>query len=486
MNTFLRIAVIIPLSFLPYMTVRLHLISKDTLYAREQLKSFLENLCTKVSSGKALESVFLESRAYLTNIYGGNSVICKALKGFEDQISAGIPFDEAILPIAKQISCPEAAPLFYTIANTRHLGNRILNVLRQSLVMVTELLIVTKDISSDVSQKRLESTIMSAMPFAVLWSLELSSKSYLKPAFSNPLGNFLMGFAFIFAICGFCLGNYIISQSVYRKVNRNSSASKSSFSSLFSEIFCKWIKTISLFLNVLTRISRICPQSYILPLKRTLTYLNPSKSNVIEEYLFIKLSIFIMSFAGYLILRIFIEIPVSYFLIVSFGTLFLQDFDTNNKISRNKILMMQDFPTFVGLLSTLLGNGIVLSKALVLCIDTFKNSSAPFLSELAYLRGSMSSGKPSYEALEAFADRCPIAEVSCALLLSAQYDRTGSPENLNLLKLQTTACWSQSKIAARKELEESSVKLLIPMMMQLVCVILITIVPSVFSMKLLS
>ena len=88
--------------------------------------------------------------------------------------------------------------------------------------------------------------------------------------------------------------------------------------------------------------------------------------------------------------------------------LFLHDVDTNSLILRNKMQMMQDFPTFVGLLSTLLGNGIVLSKALLLCIDTFRNSSAAFRNELSLLRGGMTAGTPCHEALENLASRCQI------------------------------------------------------------------------------
>ena len=77
-------------------------------------------------------------------------------------------------------------------------------------------------------------------------------------------------------------------------------------------------------------------------------------------------------------------------------------------------------------------------------------------------------------------------EIACALQFAAQYDKTGSVENLNLLKLQCSACWTQSKITARKQLEESSVKLLIPMILQLVCVLMITITPSLISIQQIS
>ena len=484
-NPVLRILVNILLAFLPYLTFGLYNHTKEIQFAREQLKSFLEQLCTKVSSGKSLETVFLDSRADIQLLYGKNAIMCIALKSFEDQIRSGVSFDEALLPMARLIPCPEASPLFYTISRTRNLGNRILQVLRQSLVMVSELLLVTKDISSDVSQKRLESTIMAIMPFAVLWSLELTTKEYLKPAFSKPLGALLMMFSFILAISSYCLGGFIISYSIYNKTNSHSRSQKSSLAGWLSKGFTSFIEPFPVRLILFSKLALVLPEGYRLSLTRTLSYLYPLKEHPLEENLFTKISISLLCLIVFIFLRIFIPIPLLFCFLISFFLLFLHDVDTNSSISRNKSQMMQDFPTFVGLLSTLLSNGIVLSKALIMCIETFKNSSVPFLSELKFLHGSITAGTTCYEALTAFANRCQIPEIASALNFAAQYDKTGSIENLNLLKIQCSVCWTQSKITAQKQLDESSVQLLFPMILQLICVMIITLTPSIFSLNLI-
>lgn len=480
-----RFAVVSVIAFLPYRIRNLHAKTRDLQFAREQLKSLLEYLCANVSTGKSLETVFMGSRNNLLLIYGKKSIFCVALKFFEDQVRSGKAFDEAILAMAEMLPCPEAAPLFHTIAGTRNLGNRILHVLRQNLSMVSELLMVTKDISSDVSQKRLESTIMAAMPFAVLWSLELTTKSYLQPAFSQPLGRLLMLSAFLLSIISYCLGVTIISHSIYKKSRKNSSPQNLSLSDLFSKCFNIWVFPSPKALSILKKSSLLLPEEYRLSISRILKYLYPLKANAFEEYIFIKISIIFLLFIFFIIISLFINISFMFFLAITAFMLFLHDVDTNGQISRNKVQMMQDFPIFIGLLSTLLNNGIVLSKAVSMSIDTFKDPSAPFKNEIMLLRGSMSSGMPCHEALEAFAARCQIPEIACAIILAAQFDRTGSVETLNFLKLQCSICWAQSKIAARKQLEESSVKLLIPMVLQLICVMIITITPSIISLQIM-
>ncbi|MHB1484639.1 MAG: hypothetical protein ACYCYI_08230 [Saccharofermentanales bacterium] len=478
-----RFIVVFIAAFLPYKIYNLHSKTRELQLSREQLKSLLEYLCTNVSSGKSIETVFSGARKNILAIYGKRAVFSVALKQFEDQMRSGIAFDDALLSMAKMLPCPEAQPLFQTIARTRSLGNRILNVLRQSLTMVSELLQVTKDISSDVSQKRLESAVMAAMPFVVLWSLELTTKSYLRPAFSNPAGRLLMLSAFLLSVASYCLGSFIVSRSIYRKEKTNDPSQDFSLSEFFSLFFIRFINSSVPRLKAIRMLRLLMPEDYTLSITRTLSYLYPLKENVFEEHLFIKISIIIFILLLYLILNVFMHLSFMIYLFVAAILIFLHDVDINGRINRNKILMMQDFPTFIGLLSTLLNNGIVLSKAIIMSTDTLKDSSVPFKNEIKLLRGSINSGLPCHEALEAFAARCQIPEIACALIFAAQFERTGSTENLNLLKLQCSICWAQSKTAARKQLDESSVKLLIPMVLQLICVMIITITPSVISLQ---
>lgn len=480
-----RIVSVIILAVLPYTSMNLFKNSKLTLMAREQLKSLLEYVCAKVSAGISLENSFRDARKELENLHGRNSIVCTGLKTFEEKTLLGVPFDASILELAQIFPCPEAAPLFETIAKMRHLGSQNLHILRQSLNMVSELLLITKDISSDVSQKRLESTIMSAMPFFVIWSLKLSVDSYMDAAFASSKGAALIFLAFAMAVAGYCISIVIVSGSVY-KVGpkfKTKIKPKSSLSDIFENFFAHLSKKSTAVPIIMRKLVTLLPEDYSLSLKRTLSYLYPSKRLALEEYIFIKLCIFVSLLVGFIIIGFFVKISVIIFFIMSFSILFLHDMDTKGKITRNKSIMMRDFPCFIGLLATLLSSGVVLHKSLLMCIDTFYNSSPEFRHELGILKGNLGAGTNSSDSLEKFADRCQIPEIASALLLAAQYGKSGNSENLHFLKIQSGSCWLQSKISAKARLEESSVKLLFPMLLQLICVMLITITPSLMALK---
>ncbi len=480
-----RLISVVVLSVFPYKSMNLFNNSRLTLIAREQLKSLLEYLCTKVSAGGSLENSFRDARKELENLHGRNSIICTGLKTFEEKSVLGVPFDLSVLELARFLPCPEAAPLFETIAKMRHLGSQNLHILRQSLNMVSELLLISKDISSDVSEKRLESTIMSAMPFFVIWSLNLSVDSYMDAAFASPKGAAIIFLAFVLAVAGYCISIVIVSGSVYKSVKRvgTNIYSKSSISDIFEKIFTHLANISTIIPDLMRNLTILLPEDYSLSLKRTLTYLYPTKRLALEEYIFVKICLLSTCIAGFIIIGLFVKISVIAFLLAVFTILFLHDMDTKGKISRNKSIMMRDFPSFIGLLTTLLSNGVVLQKSLVMCVDTFYNSSPEFSYELGILKGNLGAGINSSDSLEKFADRCQIPEIASALLLAAQYGKSGNSENLHLLKIQSGSCWLQSKISAKARLEESSVKLLFPMLLQLICVMIITITPSLMALK---
>jgi hypothetical protein len=92
-------------------------------------------------------------------------------------------------------------------------------------------------------------------------------------------------------------------------------------------------------------------------------------------------------------------------------------------------------------------------------------------------------GVPVSLALEKIAAGCSVPEVQSALLLMVRYDRDGGPENLELLQMQTTACWAMYRNALRKQLERQSLKLLLPMTLDLASVMLTAILPAIQSLQ---
>jgi hypothetical protein len=92
------------------------------------------------------------------------------------------------------------------------------------------------------------------------------------------------------------------------------------------------------------------------------------------------------------------------------------------------------------------------------------------------------SGSSASDAVEKFSLRIRIPEAQAALLLIARYGRLGSSEILNLLSLQSSACWNLCRNAARKKQEREALGLLLPMTLDFICVLLVAMTPAIISL----
>ncbi|MHB1453304.1 MAG: hypothetical protein ACYCYM_05035 [Saccharofermentanales bacterium] len=477
----LRILSCALLAFPVQRSLKKYHLSKSVLLAREELKSLMEYLCTSVASGRVLSNAFADASDELLLLYGDHSHTVAALKRFKENISLGSSFPDALSGMAGEMSCPEAAPLFDALSKADLLGSKVLLILRHNLTMVSELLSVSRDISSDVAQKRMESTIMSGMPFLVIWSLRISAGDYLDSAFISPAGNIFFLLAFCLSVFAYCISMFFVSDSVYSYPLTRKNHSSFELIALISLLYTSISMKFSGFAPLMENIGSYLPAEFILSRKRLFVYLSPDKVYPISEYIFIKLVLLIIALLFCIISLLFFGFNAALWIILPAGLLVMHDVDLLIRISSGKTRLQRDFPGFVGLLSTLLSNGLVLSKSIQICIDTFTVSSTEFRKELSVLYGVVCSGTPVSEALENMAVRSGSTVISGALLLAAQYGRNGSAETLNMLSLQAGACWAQSRTAARKQLDESSMKLMLPMMIQLICVMLISVLPSLIS-----
>ena len=92
------------------------------------------------------------------------------------------------------------------------------------------------------------------------------------------------------------------------------------------------------------------------------------------------------------------------------------------------------------------------------------------------------SGIPASDAIEKFSLRIQIPEAQAALLLVARYGRLGTSEVLNLLALQSSACWNLCRNAARKKQERESLWMILPMTLDFICVLLVATTPAIISL----
>ena len=89
----------------------------------------------------------------------------------------------------------------------------------------------------------------------------------------------------------------------------------------------------------------------------------------------------------------------------------------------------------------------------------------------------MEAGKPELAALENFAKRCAIPEITRFVSVLVQNLKKGGAQMVSVLRISASECWLMRKNAARRMGEEASTKMLLPIMLIFLAILLITATP---------
>jgi len=205
----------------------------------------------------------------------------------------------------------------------------------------------------------------------------------------------------------------------------------------------------------------------------------------LKEHIALKLT---ASFAGValsLLIAAFSSFDMSiavFSAVVSVLAAYLPDTLLDREVKQRRMQLRLDFPFFLMKLSLLLNTGMGLTRAWTR-IAADNSIESHLYREVSKTVMEITSGKPESKAYEDFAKRCRVDEVSRFVSILEQYRRKGSFEFVSLLKHLAGECWERRKNMISKLAEESSTRLLFPLMLIFIGIMIIVIAPAVISLR---
>ena len=150
--------------------------------------------------------------------------------------------------------------------------------------------------------------------------------------------------------------------------------------------------------------------------------------------------------------------------------------------------MERDFPDFIAKLSLLLGAGLVITTAISRVTDDYLEAKEirgerRLYEELVFLRERMRAGNtPLVREITDLARRSGLREIArFASVLSDNIDKGNALADK--LRQESELLWDSRKKRAEKLGRIAETKLIFPMVLQILCVIVITVMPAAFEMS---
>lgn len=461
----IQIILSIILGFFPWIAITDKFFSTRYTHLRTQLLVMLQTLCTSVSSGYSIEKSLTTVRPIIEHTFGRKSILITPLTRLEHNINMHRDLESSLDEFSYSLSFPEVIPIFHALGISGKIGNNSLEILRSSCQMLSEMSAVHDEIDAQNSGKNAEAAILCLMPFGITFALNQTSSSYMNEAKSTTTGSVLLGVAFALCIIASALlFKYMTHGFSVIKLNDNKKKSKT--------------KEVKIVLTPL--IQKVFPVSFISSRYELFNEISLEPVKAYEEYLQKQIYTTIGGTIAFILILLKLHKPIILAIVSPLLLIYLNYLDIKRKAELRKEELMKDIPLFICLISTLLEAGILLPRAIEVCSEAFPNNKSLSF-EIKNLRAMILSGITASDAIEKFSLRVKVPEAQAALLLIARYGRLGTNEVLNLLSLQSSACWNLCRNAARKKQERESLGMLFPMTLDFICVLLVATTPAIIS-----
>jgi len=158
------------------------------------------------------------------------------------------------------------------------------------------------------------------------------------------------------------------------------------------------------------------------------------------------------------------------------------DRDIEKKLKQRKRDILIDLPGFINTLILLVNAGLPFPTAIEKVVREGAQG-RPLYREFSCLLAELKAGKPLNQAYEDLAQRCKVAEVTRFVSTVLQNINRGGPDLVYVLKNLAQEAWEKRKDIAKKQGEEASSKLVIPMVMVFAAVAVIVLAPALMTMS---
>lgn len=170
--------------------------------------------------------------------------------------------------------------------------------------------------------------------------------------------------------------------------------------------------------------------------------------------------------------------------------LWLQEKETEKKARvQRELQMKRDYPELVNQISLLVGAGMTVKNSWKKIVKNYEENHASkekrfAYEEMAAVLREMQSGVSESECYERFGKRCGVTCYMKLGTLLSQNLRKGTKGLVDALAVEASQAFEERKQNAKRQGEEVSTKLLLPMSLMLIVVLIIVIVPAFLSISL--
>lgn len=177
-----------------------------------QFKECIQAVAASMRAGYAVENAFLDSISDIRSMFGEGCAMERELQQLRQGLGNNVTLELLLTEMGQRNGLEEMQEFAEVFAIAKRNGGSIPVMIDAANSSISRRLAVEEEMETLLSSRKLEQRVMNAMPFLIVWYVEVSNPGYFDMLYGNLAGMTLM------TVCmGIYLAAYALSERIFEK-----------------------------------------------------------------------------------------------------------------------------------------------------------------------------------------------------------------------------------------------------------------------------
>ncbi len=175
-----------------------------------EFKDGMQAVVSALTAGYSIENSFREALGEIALLYGRKTELYKGFAGIVYQLNLNVNIEEAFGSFAKKCQVEEISNFAEILQYAKRSGGNLIQIIKNTTETISEKIDVKREISTIISSKQLEQTIMNYVPIGIILYMRLTSPEMFEKVYGNIFGIVFMSVCLILYLFAGILAEKIV------------------------------------------------------------------------------------------------------------------------------------------------------------------------------------------------------------------------------------------------------------------------------------
>ncbi|MCH4192520.1 MAG: hypothetical protein LKF52_09445 [Butyrivibrio sp.] len=191
-RSWIATAILTPLFFPFYLSFKKKKEKRNCHELGNQFRDAILSVSASQKAGYSIENAFIAARKDMIQLHGKNSVIDRELLKITKGLANNIVLEKMLYELGERSRNADIREFAQVFAVAKRSGGNMTETMAGTIELIGKRMEVENEIEVLISARRMEARIMEAVPFGIVFYIELTNRGFFAPLYHNPAGIFLM------------------------------------------------------------------------------------------------------------------------------------------------------------------------------------------------------------------------------------------------------------------------------------------------------